>query len=159
MSISPRSRESLWQHNKLHSASLSQDDSFWQVLSTPTNIQAKSSFFFLLFNLTNSPLFFFFLGGQESTCAAELHQSFCEHMVMCVCVCPPPPPGPKSLLDPDGEVNIVECLIPYTCRDYFPFDIRYALVKWALTAFPLQSRIQHVSTYARAQTSTSTCAN
>lgn len=41
-----------------------------------------------------------------------------------------------------GEVNIAECLILHTCGDYIPFDIRYALVKWAFGAFLLQAHIQ-----------------
>lgn len=45
-------------------------------------------------------------------------------------------------------MNIVECLILYICGDYVPFDIRYALVKWVLVAFPSQSRVRvHVCRY------------
>ncbi len=61
-----------------------------------------------------------------------------------------PPLVPKVRWIQTGEVNIVECLILYTCGDYVPFDIRYALVKWGLTAFPVAVTLTstRVRTYA-----------
>lgn len=75
--------------------------------------------------------------------SAELRQAVSVNTWSCFY-----PPCPKSLLAADWIENIVECLILYTCGDYVPFDIRYALVKWVLTAFSSQSRIQvHMCTH------------
>lgn len=145
MSISPRHRDSLWQRDNSQSNIKSQYALFLTArlilltdLSFPAFQRADFSLLFFL-PLTDSSLSQV-SGYHPAQPSAERHRAVSsEHMVLCFFI-----PCPKSLLDPDGEVNIVECLILCTCGDYVPFDIRYALVKWVSTAAPLflwQSRI------------------
>ena len=144
MSISPHSRESLWQQNNLQSNIKSQHALFLTgrlILLTlirrfSASQSATESSFFLIFALTNSSLSHE-REHQPTQQSTEPLQTVSVNIWWCFF-----PLVPKVCWIQTGEVNIVECLILYTCGDYVPFDIRYALVKWVLTAFPSQSRIQ-----------------